>query len=62
LSLDGVEGLELRYFALDALPEPLFAPDISILEAVQARFGKRWQNGQRILEVEPDVSGNAAKR
>jgi 8-oxo-dGTP pyrophosphatase MutT (NUDIX family) len=35
------EGLELRYFALDALPEPLFAPNIPILEAVRARFGKR---------------------
>ena len=33
------EGLELRYFALDALPENLFAPNLPILEAVQTRFG-----------------------
>lgn len=32
------EGLELRYFALGALPEPLFAPNISILEAVREKY------------------------
>lgn len=36
------EGLELRYFNLSALPEPLFAPNKPILEAIQARFEKRW--------------------
>jgi ADP-ribose pyrophosphatase YjhB (NUDIX family) len=35
------ERLELRYFALGALPEPLFAPNVPILEVVQERFGKR---------------------
>lgn len=39
---DGEEGLELRYFSLGALPEPLFAPNKPILEAIQARFEKRW--------------------
>jgi 8-oxo-dGTP pyrophosphatase MutT (NUDIX family) len=32
------EGLELRYFALGALPEPLFAPIIAILEAIRERY------------------------
>jgi len=32
------EGLELRYFALGALPEPLFAPIIDILEAIKKRL------------------------
>jgi len=32
------EGLELRCFALDALPELLFAPNIPILEAVRERL------------------------
>ncbi len=29
------EGLELRYFALNALPDNLFAPNLPILEAVR---------------------------
>ncbi len=29
------EGLELRYFALSALPEHLFAPNLPILEAIK---------------------------
>ncbi len=32
------EGLELRYFALGALPEHLFAPNLPILEAVRKRY------------------------
>ncbi len=35
------EGLELRYFALNALPENLFSPNLPILEAIRARFGGR---------------------
>lgn len=31
------EGLELRYFALNALPDNLFAPNLPILEAVRKR-------------------------
>lgn len=33
------EGLELRYFPLDALPEALFAPNLPILEVLKQRFG-----------------------
>ncbi len=33
------EGLELRYFPLDALPEPLFTPNRPIFVAIQERFG-----------------------
>ena len=32
------EGLELRYFPLDALPEPLFAPGAGLFTAIQKRF------------------------
>ena len=45
------EGLELRYFAIDALPETLFAPNIPIIAAVQARLGKRWRNRRRIITL-----------
>ena len=31
------EGLELRYFPLDALPENLFEPNLPILEAIKKR-------------------------
>ena len=34
------EGLELRYFALDALPENLFEPNLPILEAVRKSQGR----------------------
>ena len=37
LQLDD-EGLELRYFPLDALPEDLFAPGAALFEAIQQRF------------------------
>lgn len=33
------EGLELRYFALGSLPEPLFPPALPMLEAIKKRFG-----------------------
>lgn len=33
------EGLELCYFALSALPDHLFAPNLPILEAVGKRLG-----------------------
>lgn len=32
------EGLELRYFALSALPENLFMPSVPMLAAVRKRF------------------------
>ena len=32
------EGLELRYFNLSALPEPLFAPNKPILEMIRERY------------------------
>lgn len=35
------EGLELRYFPLDALPEPLFAPNAPIFAAIRQRFAPR---------------------
>ncbi len=34
------EGLELRYFPLDALPKNLFAPSAELFTAVRQRFGK----------------------
>ena len=37
LQLDD-EGLELRYFPLDALPVPLFIPNTPIFAALQTRF------------------------
>lgn len=33
------EGLELHYFALEALPEPLFPPALPMLEALKKHFG-----------------------
>lgn len=33
------EGLELRYFPLNALPEPLFLPNRPIFAAIHERFG-----------------------
>ena len=33
-----VEGLELRYFPLNALPEHLFAPGADLFTAIQQRF------------------------
>lgn len=32
------EGLELRFFDLEALPEPIFPPALPMLEAVKERF------------------------
>lgn len=32
------EGLELHYFALDSLPEPLFPPALPMLGAIRKRF------------------------
>ena len=34
------EGLELRYFALNALPDHLFAPNLPILETIKERSGQ----------------------
>jgi ADP-ribose pyrophosphatase YjhB (NUDIX family) len=36
--VNDAEGLELRYFALGALPGNLFPPNVLILEAIQRRF------------------------
>lgn len=36
---DGEESLELRYFALDALPEPIFPPNVEMLSVVKKRLG-----------------------
>lgn len=33
------EGLELRYFGLESLPEPLFVPALPMLETIKNRFG-----------------------
>ena len=35
---DGEEGLELRYFALDALPEPIFPPNLNMLAAIKEKL------------------------
>ncbi len=32
-------GLELRYFALDALPEPIFPPNLNMLAAIKEKLG-----------------------
>ena len=32
------EGLELRYFALDALPEPIFPPNLNMLAAIREKL------------------------
>lgn len=33
------EGLELRYFALDALPEPIFPPNLKMLAVIRGKLG-----------------------
>lgn len=36
---DGEEGLELRYFDLDALPEPIFPPNLEMLTVIRKKLG-----------------------
>ncbi|MFE6969466.1 NUDIX hydrolase [Isoptericola sp. NPDC057653] len=42
LTVDGVETRALGWFALDALPEPLFAPHVSMLDALAAGRSGVW--------------------
>ena len=35
---DEEESLELRYFALDALPEPIFPPNLNMLAVVRGKL------------------------